>query len=195
MPCTKTPASDRSERRADNSEYAHELAVHPRLIGKAERAVKGPATLRPLVMPPQSPDLAAMDHAPPARFAITATEIQAVVTAFYADVRRHPQLGAVFAAHVGDWPAHEAKITAFWCNAILHQRDYDGNPMAAHKAAGNVRPGMFDAWLSLFDQNLARLLAPDQAQAWSALAHRIGRGLRYGLLEPARAPSGAPLLF
>ena len=47
------------------------------------------------------------------------------------------------------------------------------------------------------DFNPARqiVLAPDQAQAWSALAHLIGRGLRYGLLEPARAPSGAPRLF
>ena len=55
--------------------------------------------------------------------------------------------------------------------------------MAVHKAAGNVRPGMFDTWLALFDSMLARNLAPETAAAWSALAHRIGRGLRYGLVH------------
>ena len=106
----------------------------------------------------------------------------AVVAAFYAAVREHPGLGPVFAGHVTDWPAHEAKIAGFWRNAILLERSYDGNPMAVHKAAGDVRPGMFVPWLALFDQVLAEHLAPEIAAAWSALAHRIGRGLAYGLV-------------
>jgi hemoglobin len=135
-----------------------------------------------------------MTQSPLARFDITAAEIASVVTEFYAVVRSHPGLGPVFAAHVSDWPAHEAKIAGFWRNAILFERGYDGNPMAVHKAAGNVRPGMFDAWLGLFDSVLRRELSPDQAAAWSALAHRIGRGLRYGLVDTSRSPEGAPLL-
>ena len=74
------------------------------------------------------------------------------------------------------------------------ERGYDGNPMAVHKAAGNVRPGMFDIWLGLFDSVLKRELAPETAAAWSALAHRIGRGLRYGLVDTAQTGSGAPIL-
>ena len=135
-----------------------------------------------------------MTQSPLARFDITPAQIEAVVAEFYANVRLHPGLGPVFAAHVSDWPAHEAKIAAFWRNAILFERGYDGNPMAVHKAAGNVRPGMFDAWLGLFDSVLRRELDPEQARAWSALAHRIGRGLRYGLVDAARSPEGAPLL-
>jgi hemoglobin len=135
-----------------------------------------------------------MTQSPLARFDITAAEIEAVVAEFYAIVRTHPGLGPVFASHVTDWPAHEAKIASFWRNAILFERGYDGNPMAVHKAAGNVRPGMFDAWLGLFDSVLRRELNPDQAQAWSALAHRIGRGLRYGLVESAQTADGAPIL-
>ncbi|MBC7131761.1 MAG: group III truncated hemoglobin [Roseovarius sp.] len=135
-----------------------------------------------------------MSTALPPRFAVTRPEIARVVAAFYAAVRAHPGLGPVFAVHVTDWPAHEAKITDFWANTILHERCYDGSPMTAHVRAGNVRPGMFSTWLALFDQVLARELAPDQAAAWSRLAHRIGRSLRAGVVERDTHPGGVPKL-
>ncbi len=125
----------------------------------------------------------------PPRFQVTDAEITAVVAAFYASVRQHPVLGPVFAAHVHDWPTHEAKITRFWRNAILHERVYDGNPLAVHRAAGDVKTAMFADWLSLFDQTLARELPPEMAAAWSALAHRIGRGLLFGLGHQDGPPS------
>ncbi|WP_071672436.1 group III truncated hemoglobin [Nioella nitratireducens] len=129
-----------------------------------------------------------------ARFDITRPEIERVVARFYAGVRAHPTLGPVFAAHVTDWPAHEEKIARFWANAILLERGYDGSPMAAHMRAGNVRPGMFDPWLRLFDATLADALRPEQAAAWSALAHRIGRSLRAGVVDKDRLPGGIPNL-
>ena len=119
----------------------------------------------------------------PPRFPISELQIDSVVAEFYGLIRQHPALGPVFANHVADWPEHEAKIARFWKNAILFQRVYDGNPMAAHLQAGDVRPGMFGPWLGLFDAVLERQLPPDTAAAWSALAHRIGAGLRYGLLD------------
>ncbi|MFW2543856.1 group III truncated hemoglobin [Primorskyibacter sp. 2E107] len=130
----------------------------------------------------------------PPKFEITRTEIERVVAAFYALVREHPGLGPVFAVHVDDWPAHEAKVANFWANAILHERSYDGNPVAVHRDAGNVRPGMFDAWLGLFDLVLERELRPEQAAAWSALAHRIGRSVRAGVVEKMQGPGGVPIL-
>ncbi len=130
----------------------------------------------------------------PPRFAITPEEIDRVVAEFYACIRVHPGLGPVFAVHVTDWAMHEEKIARFWRNAILFERCYDGNPLEVHKRAGNVRPGMFDAWLGLFDAVLRRMLAPQTAAAWSALAHRIGRGLRYGVVESQSLPGGIPKL-
>jgi len=127
-----------------------------------------------------------MSTALPPRFDITRPEIERVVAAFYARVRNHPGLGPVFAVHVTDWPAHEARVADFWANTILHERGYDGTPVAAHVAAGNVRPGMFSTWLALFDQVLEAELRPDQAAAWSALAHRIGRSLRASVVERER---------
>lgn len=122
-----------------------------------------------------------MTNALPPRFDITAGEIDLVVAEFYAAIRHHPGLGPVFSAHVTDWPEHEAKIARFWRNAILMERGYDGNPFAAHQAAGNVRAAMFDVWLGLFDSVLKRNLPAQTAQSWSELAHRIGRGLRMGV--------------
>lgn len=124
----------------------------------------------------------------PPRFDISPDQIARVVATFYASVRQHPTLGPVFAAHVTDWPAHEEKIARFWRNAILHERVYDGNPLAAHRDAGNVRLGMFEVWLGLFDRVLTLELPGETAAQWSALAHRIGRGLMFGLQGTTGAP-------
>lgn len=132
-------------------------------------------------------------NALPPRFAITAAQIDAVVADFYDAIRHHPGMGPVFAAHVTDWPEHEAKIARFWRNAILHERSYDGTPFAVHRRAGDVRPGMFEIWLGLFDSVLKRNLPPDIAQSWSELAHRIGRGLRAGVVE-RHEKDGVPIL-
>ncbi len=130
----------------------------------------------------------------PPKFDVTRDEIARVVAAFYEMVRQHPGLGPVFVVHVDDWPKHEAKIVDFWANAILYERSYDGNPLRVHRDAGNVRPGMFDAWLGLFDLTLRTELREDQAAAWSALAHKIGRSLRAGVVEQIKGPGGVPIL-
>ncbi|MDA5557116.1 group III truncated hemoglobin [Shimia sp. MMG029] len=130
----------------------------------------------------------------PPKFDITRPEIARVVAAFYESVRQHPGLGPVFAVHVADWPSHEAKVTDFWANAILYERSYDGNPLKVHRDAGNVRPGMFETWLALFEMTLRTELTPDQAAAWSELAHRIGRSLRAGVVEKTKGPGGIPIL-
>ena len=138
--------------------------------------------------PPSSP--APSRPALPPRFEITEEEIERVVAAFYTRVRAHHLLGPVFGAHVADWPSHEAKIARFWKGSILHLPGYEGSPMMAHRRAGDVEAGHFPVWLGLFDDTLRRELDPLQAAAWSALAHRIGQGLRQGVEDIGR-PKGA----
>ena len=135
-----------------------------------------------------------MTSALPPRFAITRPEIERVVAAFYARIRAHPGLGPVFAVHVTDWPGHEARVADFWANTILHERRYEGSPVEAHVNAGNVRPGMFETWLALFDTVLLSELTPEQAASWSALAHRIGRSLRAAVVDREKLPGGIPKL-
>lgn len=142
---------------------------------------------------PHAAYLAHMSSLPP-RFPITEAEIDRVVATFYARVRAHRMLGAIFAVHVEDWPAHEAKVARFWKGSILHQEGYDGSPMLAHRKAENVKPGMFSVWLAVFDQTLHDELPEETAQAWSALAHKIGTSLRAGVVEREMLPGGVPKL-
>ncbi|AXC48467.1 group III truncated hemoglobin [Paracoccus suum] len=128
------------------------------------------------------------------RFDVTPEQIDRVVATFYAAIRRHEILGPVFAGHVADWPAHEAKIARFWRNAILAEGGYDGNPMQVHRTAGDVAPAHFPHWLMLFDETLRRTLPQEPAQAWSRLAHRIGAGLRMGVEDSRPRPPGPPIL-
>jgi len=48
---------------------------------------------------------------------------------------------------------------------------------------------------NFFDQILAQELAPDQAAAWSALAHRIGRSMRASVVDRETHAGGVPKLF
>lgn len=130
----------------------------------------------------------------PPRFDVTAEQIDEVVAVFYAAIRRHEVLGPVFGNHVTDWPAHEARIAAFWRNAILYERSYEGSPMRAHMLAGDVRAAHFPLWLALFDETLRRTLPAEAARAWSALAHRIGQGLRMGVEDVRPTHAGPPIL-
>ena len=175
-----------------------------RVIGTAPRRGKAARQARCRLRVPSSdgmsrardlvpmPSGAQIERMIPPRFDITPDQIDRVVATFYAAVRRHEVLGPIFANHVADWPEHEAKIAAFWRNAILYDRGYDGNPMRVHMAAGDVKAEHFDPWLMLFDATLRRCLPLETAQSWSALAHRIGAGLRMGVRD-LRNPGGPPV--
>ena len=130
----------------------------------------------------------------PPRINVTPEQIDRVVAVFYAAIRRHEVLGPIFGRHVTDWPEHEEKIARFWRNAILYERSYDGNPMRTHMQAGDVKAEHFAPWLMLFDETLRRTLPADLAAQWSALAHRIGAGLRMGVEDLRERPTGAPIL-
>jgi len=130
----------------------------------------------------------------PPRFPISAVEIDGVVTEFYARVREDDVLAPVFFQSLPPqpkvWRVHEEKIAAFWRNAILFERSYNGNPQKVHGERDAVEVKHFAVWLALFDEVLKDKLRPEQAAAWSNLAHRIGRGLKMGVVQ-SRAAEGA----
>ncbi|WP_299554715.1 group III truncated hemoglobin [uncultured Tateyamaria sp.] len=128
----------------------------------------------------------------PPRIDVDRQAIAEVVAEFYQRVRDDATLGPVFAERVENWPEHEEKITRFWANALLFERSYSGNPMRAHMDAGNVRPAHFEGWLVLFDEVLKTHISSPQREQWSALVHRIGRGLSFGLTEFQKTPGDPP---
>ena len=137
-----------------------------------------------------------MTESPPfQRFPIDTEEINQLVPAFYRQVREHSELGPVFYDQIGTdanaWRTHERKIAAFWRKAILIDRDYQGNPMRSHLKIRTIQARHFGLWLDLFETVARRELAPPKADAIIALAHRIGRGLRYGV-EQAKRDATSP---
>jgi hemoglobin len=128
---------------------------------------------------------------------ITVADIEKIVRVFYSRIRLHPVLGPIFLARIpetgNNWPEHEAKIASFWSSVILKTRSFSGNPMQTHAQVPAIQPEHFDIWLGLFDTVLDEQLPPDQAQAFSELAHRIGRSLRMGI-EQTRAQEDIPNL-
>ena len=134
----------------------------------------------------------------PPRFPVSSAQIDEVVTRFYARIRQHEVLGPVFFASIPDdaarWAHHEEKIGRFWRNAILHERSYSGNPQHMHSMRPMIKPEHFALWLGLFDEVLTETLPPDLAASWSALAHRIGAGLRMGVIANQERAGGIPRL-
>lgn len=118
---------------------------------------------------------------------ITADEIEALTTAFYARIRQHDILGPVFLDAVGsshtDWQAHEAKIASFWRNATGIDRSYSGNPMTVHGSNTAIQPEHFPIWLALFRNTAERILDPVPAAAITTLADRIGQSLSFGITQ------------
>jgi len=137
---------------------------------------------------------------PMQKFDITPEEIDRLVAVFYERIRAHDMLGPVFSRAIAvedgpEWRAHEARIAAFWRNAIGIDRSYDGSPMQVHVANPEVMPGMFSVWLDLFGATAREVLTPAQADSILVLATRIGDSLRYGVTQRGQVRGAPPKLF
>lgn len=110
----------------------------------------------------------------------TEAEIEQMVRGFYARIRADVRLGPIFAAHVRDWTAHEARLAQFWSSVLLGSGNYSGSPMARHVALPDLTAELFQHWLSLFREHVATL--PNLALASQALvtAERIADSLWRG---------------
>ncbi|MBZ4190374.1 group III truncated hemoglobin [Niabella beijingensis] len=84
----------------------------------------------------------------------TREDIQVLVDAFYTKVRRHPEIGPIFDAVIGDrWPQHLEKMYAFWETVLLERHTYFGSPFPPH-AKLPVDQLHFDAWLDLWRETI-----------------------------------------
>lgn len=114
---------------------------------------------------------------------ITEATIPELVDAFYARVRAHPRLGPVFDAAIADdeWPAHLARMHAFWSSVMLTSGRYKGNPVAVHAAVAGLSPELFPDWLALFEATAREMFAPALAGRFIAKARSIAESLRLAL--------------
>src|SRR5512139_2471677 len=109
-------------------------------------------------------------------------DLQVLIPAFYARVRRDPLIGPIFNGAIDDWDVHLEKLVAFWSSVMLTSGRYKGNPMIAHlKHKARITPELFDRWLALWAETTAEVMAPPAAAALQAKAVRIAESLQLAL--------------
>lgn len=108
---------------------------------------------------------------------VSEAQISTLVDAFYAKVRRDPEIGPIFNAIVDDWPHHLALLKDFWSTVLLATGRYKGNPMMKHFQLG-LDPPHFERWLALFAETAREVFPPDSAAFVIEKSHRIAQTLQ-----------------
>ncbi|MGZ8288041.1 MAG: group III truncated hemoglobin [Telluria sp.] len=112
---------------------------------------------------------------------LTRTTISQLVHEFYDDVRRDPELQAIFDAAIGgNWGPHLERMVDFWSTVMLATHEFKGNVYGTHMAIGGVVPEHFRRWLALFEASARRLFVPALADEFLVVARRIAASLQYG---------------
>jgi hemoglobin len=113
---------------------------------------------------------------------ITEAEINRVVEAFYAKVRKDDLLAPMFEHAVQDWPEHLRRFRDFWSIVLLRSGTYRGNPMFTHlRHRDAIEPAMFDRLLELWRATALEILPPPAAAVLAITAERVAESLKLGL--------------
>lgn len=119
----------------------------------------------------------------------TEAQIEDLVAAFYARIRRHPTLGPIFSRVIGpEWGPHLKLMCDFWSSVMLTTGRYKGRPIPAHVKIGDIAPEHFAEWLELFEATAKELFTPALAAGFVEKAKRIAESLKLGLAFHSKTP-------
>src|SRR5256885_13214174 len=91
----------------------------------------------------------------------TEAQIEDLVAAFYARIRKHRTLAPIFEGVIGpDWGPHLKVMCDFWSSVMLTTGKYKGRPIPAHVKIAEIEPRHFSEWLALFETTTKELFAP-----------------------------------
>ena len=108
--------------------------------------------------------------------------IRRLVDAFYAKIRRDPELAPIFLHAIpGDWQPHLNKMYAFWSSVMLTSGRYKGNPVVKHLVVPGIRPDLFERWLALFNETCGELFDDGISEEFRVKAARIAESLMLAL--------------
>ena len=96
---------------------------------------------------------------------VDAAYIDHFVETFYGKIQQDDLLGPIFNARIADWPAHLARMKAFWRSVLHNSGEFAGNPMLKHIVIPGLEAGHFAHWLELFYQTLRDAEADPAATA------------------------------
>ena len=111
-------------------------------------------------------------------------DLERIILAFYARVRRDDLIGPIFNDAIIDWDHHLNLLTAFWSSVMRTSGRYKGNPVARHMLhAKRLTPAMFERWLRIWTSTTGEMLPEAHAQALQAKAARIAESLQLAILH------------
>ena len=89
---------------------------------------------------------------------------------------------AIFAARIADWPAHLARMKAFWRSVLHNSGEFSGNPMLKHIIIPGLDLGHFTRWLDLFYATLREAEThPEATELVGSRARMIADSLLTGI--------------
>ena len=96
-------------------------------------------------------------------------DVYNLVSAFYAKVRRDPDLGPIFNSVIHNWEEHIVHLTNFWESQLFMVNVFQGNPLKKHvevdkKNDGTITNVHFGIWLRHWLQTLDELFEGERAQ-------------------------------
>jgi hemoglobin len=96
---------------------------------------------------------------------VDADYIDHFVETFYGKIREDGLLGPIFAERIANWPAHLARMKAFWRSVLHNSGEFAGNPMLKHLAIPGLELRHFSHWLELFYETLREAAPTSEATA------------------------------
>ena len=116
-------------------------------------------------------------------------QIEDLVTAFYARIRKDVELGPIFERVIGaDWGPHLKTMCDFWSSVMNTTGRYKGRPIPVHVKLTGIEPRHFERWLDLFADTTRELFEPALAQLFLMRAQRIAESLKLGFAFHAERP-------
>lgn len=99
------------------------------------------------------------------------SDINKLVLAFYATIRKDELLGPIFNKQIAPdhWPAHLEKLTDFWETNLFAKPVFKGNPTQAHIKTdfafnNTISKEHFDHWLELWFQTIDSMYEGELAE-------------------------------
>jgi hemoglobin len=97
-------------------------------------------------------------------------DVNILVNAFYAKIRKDNLLGPIFNDHIAEekWPEHLDKLTDFWESNLFGLTKFKGNPTQKHVNVDrnlnhSISPSHFEQWLILWHETIDEMYSSDLA--------------------------------
>ncbi len=114
-------------------------------------------------------------------------DIEKLVNAFYEKIKTDEVIGYLFTdvANV-NWELHLPKMYNFWENILFYTANYEGNPMAKHKALhekSTMTKAHFQHWIDVFNKTVDALFEGTKAEEVKNRAMNIATAMMYKTLS------------